>query len=56
MELEIPYQDNQLLSTHSNESIIEQLIFQLIVSYDNDASANILHNVSFFQQMFEKKY
>ncbi|CZQ88398.1 Hypothetical protein TES5_3000, partial [Trichococcus sp. ES5] len=42
MEKELHFQDSRLLPTHSNETILEQLIFQLIAGYDTDASANIL--------------
>jgi hypothetical protein len=54
MEKELHFQDSRLLPTHSNETILEQLIFQLIAGYDTDASANILRQDPFFQQMLEK--
>ena len=54
MEKELHFQDSRLLPTHSNETILEQLIFQLIAGYDTDASANILRHDPFFQQMLEK--
>ena len=54
MEKELHFQDSRFLPTHSNETILEQLIFQLIAGYDTDASANILRHDPFFQQMLEK--
>lgn len=54
MEKELHFQDSRLSPTHSNETILEQLIFQLIAGYDTDASANILRQDPFFQQMLEK--
>ena len=54
MEDTLDFQDDRLAPTHSNESILEQLIFQLTAGYDTDASANILRHDPFFQQMLEK--
>ena len=56
MEEKLHFQDNRLSPTHLNESILEQLIFQLIAGYDADASANILRHDPFFQEMLEKMY
>ena len=39
IEKELHFQDSRLSPTHSNETILEQLIFQLIAGYDTDASA-----------------
>ena len=54
MEKELHFQDTRLSPTHSNESILDQLIFQLIAGYDTNASANSLHYDPFLQQMLEK--
>ena len=54
MEDTLDFQDDRLAPTHLNESILEQLIFQLIAGYDTDVSANILRHDPFFQQMLEK--
>lgn len=53
MEQKLHFQDNRLSPSHSNESILEQLIFQLIAGYDAHASANILRHDPFFQQILE---
>ena len=50
----LDFQDNRLSPRHSNELILEQLIFQLIAGYDTDVSSNILRHDPFFQQMLEK--
>ena len=55
MEKELHFQDSRLSPTHSNETILELLFFQLIAGCDTDASANILRQVFFFLQMLEKR-
>lgn len=50
----IDFKDGRLAPTHLNESILEQLIFQLTASYNTDASANILRRDPFFKQILEK--
>ena len=38
----IQIQDDRLYHIHENESILEQIILQLIAGYPTDSSANIL--------------
>ena len=54
MEGTLDFPDDRLAPTHLNESILEQLIFQLTAGYDTESSANILRHDPFFQQMLEK--
>ena len=54
MEKELHFQESHLSPTHSNESLLAQMLFQYIAGYDTDASANILRQDPFFQQMLEK--
>ena len=54
MEKERHFQDSRLSPTQSNETILEQRIFQLIAGYETDAPANILRQDPFVQQMLGK--
>ena len=51
----IQIQDDRLYHIHENESILEQIILQLIAGYPTDSSANILATDPIFQAVLNKK-
>lgn len=51
----IQIQDDRLYHVHENESILEQIILQLIAGYPTDSSANILATDPIFQAVLSKK-
>ena len=51
----IQIQDDRLYHVHENESILEQIILQLIAGYPTDSSANILVTDPIFQAVLSKK-
>lgn len=50
----IQIQDDRLYYIHENESILEQIILQLIAGYPTDSSANILATDPIFQTVLNK--
>ena len=50
----IQIQDDRLYHIHENESILEQIILQLIAGYPTDSSANILATDPIFQAVLNK--
>lgn len=50
----IQIQDDRLYHIHENESILEQIILQLIAGYPTDSSANILATDPIFQTVLNK--
>ena len=51
----IQIQDDRLYHVHENESILKQLILQLIAGYPMDSSVNILATEPIFQAVLNKK-
>ena len=51
----IQIQDDRLYHIHENESILEQIILQLIAGYPTDSSANILATDPIFSSCFKQK-
>ena len=47
--------DSRLYYKHNNQSIIEQLLFQLIAGYKTDSSADILLKDPIFQSILGKE-
>ncbi|SIN87933.1 Transposase DDE domain group 1 [Carnobacterium alterfunditum] len=47
--------DNRLYHKHTNQAIIEQIIFQLIGGYQTDSSADILSKDPIFQSLLAKE-
>lgn len=47
--------DNRAYFRHENQTILEQLIFQLIAGYSTDSSADILRHDPVFQTLLEQK-
>lgn len=48
--------DTRAYFKHSNTSILEQMILQLVAGYDTDSAANILSNDPIWQLLLEKEH
>lgn len=55
MKENLCFQDDRCYHRHSNQTLLEQLVFQLVAGYDAAVSANILRHDSFFQEIFGKR-
>ena len=51
----IQIQDDRLYYVHGNESILEQIMLQLIAGYPTDSSADVLATDPIFQAVLNKK-
>ena len=50
------FHDTRSYFKHSNTSLLEQILLQLIAGYDTDSTANILRNDPIWQLLLEKEH